>query len=185
MPTLTLIGYRCTGKTTVARLLAARLATSWVDADQVLEERLGCTIVELVRARGEQAFRDAEAEVLAALLAVRSGVLATGGGVVLREANRRLLHDHGRPVVWLTASVATIRRRLAADPATCDRRPALGGGDVLAEVEPALRDREPLYRECADWSVDAGAATPDEVALQIAAWLERWSVSHDRGVAGS
>ena len=173
MPLVTLIGYRGTGKTTVARLLAERLATSWIDADVALEERIGCTIAELVRDRGEPAFRDAEAEVLADMLAGCGGVLATGGGVVLREGNRMLLRERGRPVVWLDAPVDVIRRRLAGDPATLSRRPALTGGDPLAEVEQATHAREPLYRACADWTVDTGAATPADVAAQIAAWLGR------------
>ena len=173
MPLVTLIGYRGTGKTTVARILAERLGTSWIDADLVLEERIGCTISELVQSRGESAFRDAEAELLAEMLAAPGGVLATGGGVVLREANRAQLRERGRPVVWLDAPVDTIRRRLAADPATRERRPALLGGDPLAEVEQAAHAREPLYRECADWTIDTGAAAPADVAARIAAWIAR------------
>jgi shikimate kinase len=173
MPLVTLIGYRGTGKTTVARLLAERLGTSWTDADVVLEERLGCTIAELVRDKGEAVFRDAEAQVLADLLATERGVLATGGGVVLREANQVLLRGRGRPVVWLSAPVDAIRRRLAGDPATLGRRPALSGGDPLAEVEQAVQAREPLYRSCADWTTDTGAASPADVAAEIAAWLGR------------
>lgn len=171
MPLVTLIGYRGTGKSTVARLLAGRLGTSWVDADAVLEDRFGCSIAELVRRSGEAAFRDAEAEVLAEVLATCRGVLATGGGVVLRESNRVLLRERGRPVVWLDAPADTLRRRLAIDPATPGRRPALGGGDPLAEVEAAVEARGPLYRACADRRVDAGAATPHDLAGEIAAWL--------------
>ncbi len=173
MPLVTLIGYRGTGKTTVARLLAERLDTSWIDADVVLEERIGGTIAELVRNRGEAAFRDAEAQVLAEALSTERGVLATGGGVVLREANRALLRERGRPVVWLDAPVDVIRGRLAADPATLERRPALIAGDPLAEVEQAVHAREPLYRSVADWTVDTGAAGPADVAAEIAAWLGR------------
>ncbi|MFM8378158.1 MAG: shikimate kinase, partial [Planctomycetia bacterium] len=168
MPLLTLIGYRGTGKTTVARLLAERLDTSWIDADVVLEKRLGRTIADLVRNEGEAAFRDAEAEVLADLLSAARGVLATGGGVVLREANRMLLRERGRPVVWLDAPIDVIQRRLAADPATASSRPGLAGGDPLAEVETAVRIREPLYRACADWKVDTRATSPADVAAEIA-----------------
>lgn len=185
MPIVTLIGYRGTGKTTVARLLAERLATSWIDADVVLEERLGCRIADFIRGRGEPAFRDAEAEVLVEVLSACRGVLATGGGVVLREANRTLLREHGRPVVWLDAPADTIRRRLAADPMTLERRPALIGADPLAEVETIVHEREPLYRSCADWRVDTGAAAPPDVADQITAWLGRTGATAGSGGAGA
>jgi shikimate kinase len=171
MAVVTLVGYRGTGKSTVAALLAERLGCGWIDADVALEERLGMTIADLVRERGEPAFRDAEAALLADLLPAWTGVFSTGGGVVLRPANRALLLRHGRPVVWLSAAADVIRRRLAADPATVTQRPALAGGDPLDEVERALRDREPLYREVADAMVDTGASEPPEVVRRITGWL--------------
>jgi shikimate kinase len=171
MPRVTLIGYRGTGKSTVAARLADRLGLPWLDADAVLEERVGCPIAELVGGRGEAVFRDAEAAVLRDLLPAFTGVLATGGGVVLRPDNRRLLRAAGRPVVWLTAPVDVIRRRLAADPLTASRRPGLAGPDPLAEVEAAVETREPLYRETADVSFDTAAEPPADVAARILAWL--------------
>lgn len=189
MPRITLIGYRGTGKSTVASLLADMLGCGWLDADLVLEEKLGCSIASLVRARGEAFFRDAESVVLAECLGSGSGVLSTGGGAVLRAENRALLRRLGRPVVWLTASADVVRRRLAADPTTADRRPALavpvdGGpvsqGDPLAEVAPTLEAREPLYRECADVCVDTSIAAPAAVAARIMAWLEsEWATRPD------
>jgi shikimate kinase len=171
MPRLTLIGYRGTGKSTVAAAVARRLGCAWHDADHVLEEQVGCSIARLVRDRGEACFRDEESAVLARLLADPEGVLATGGGVVLKQENRALLRAHGRPVVWLTASADVIRSRLAADPNTADRRPALSGIDPLAEVAQALEAREPLYRECADATFDAASLAPEDIASRIVAWL--------------
>jgi len=173
MPRLTLIGYRGTGKSTVAALLARRLGCDWQDADAVLEERLACTIAALVQGRGEPVFRDAEAELLEELLRSGAGVLSTGGGVVLRPANRLLLRRLGRPVVWLTASADVVRGRLAADPTTRERRPALSGGDPLDEVAAALVAREPLYRECADVVFDTGAEGPEAVVERVVDWLGR------------
>lgn len=173
MPRVTLIGYRGTGKSTVAARLAARLGLGWLDADAVLEERAGCPIAALIGGRGEAAFRDAEAEVLRDLLSDFTGVLATGGGVVLRPENRRLLRASGRPVVWLTAPPEVIRRRLAADPLTPSRRPALAGPDPLAEVEATIAAREPLYRATADIAFDTAAEPPEAVAERILEWLER------------
>lgn len=178
MPRLTLIGYRGTGKSTVAALVAGRLGCGWVDADAVLEQRLGRTIATIVRERGEAAFRAEEAEVLEDLLCRCDGILATGGGVVLRPGNREALTSRGRPIVWLTAPAATIRGRLAADPTTAARRPALanpGGcvqGDPLAEVDAALAAREGLYRECADAAFDTARDSPEAIAAKIVAWLE-------------
>lgn len=175
MPRITLIGYRGTGKSTVAGLLARRLGCGWQDADAVLEARLGCSIATLIQVQGEPAFRDHEAALLAELLAGCDGVLATGGGVVLRPGNRALLRRAGRPVVWLQAGPEVVRGRLAADPMTASRRPGLTGDDPLAEVEAAVRDREPLYRETADIIIDASAAA-DVVAEKILSLLSEAAV---------
>jgi shikimate kinase len=173
MPQLTLIGYRGTGKSTVAQLLAERLGCEAVDADLVLEQKLGQSITELIRNRGESVFREEESLILAEQLLSFSGILATGGGVVLRPENRSLLRTRGRPVVWLDAGAEAVRRRLAADPATVMRRPALSGVDPLDEVAAALTAREPLYRECADLRVDTSTCLPQDVAGQILGWLSR------------
>jgi len=174
---LTLIGYRGCGKSTVANLLAPRLGVSAVDADDVVERRAGVSIATLIADRGEAAFRDLESIVLADLLAGPPQILATGGGVVLREANRRLLRDHGRPVVWLDAAADVVRARLAADPATAVRRPGLAGGDPLAEVADALAARAPLYRSTADVRFDAGGGSPERIVERIVEWLTDWKAS--------
>lgn len=171
MAGLTLIGYRGCGKSTVAALLAPRLGLAWIDADEVLERRAGRSIAALIADRGEAAFRDLEAEVLADLLAGPAAVLATGGGVVLRESNRMLLRDRGRPVVWLRAAADVVRSRLAADPLTAGRRPGLTGSDPLAEVAAALTDREPLYAAVADVSFDTGSMPPEQITARIVEWL--------------
>ena len=91
MPRITLIGYRGSGKTTVAALLAERLSCGWIDADTELEARVGMPLADFVIGQGEKAFRDAEAAILERLVREFDGVLATGGGVVLRAGNRDLL----------------------------------------------------------------------------------------------
>lgn len=166
MPRVTLIGSRGTGKSTVGERVAQRLGVEFVDADLALEQRCGMTIAQLVRERGEGAFRDMESALLAELLERCTGVLATGGGVVVRPANRELLRRRGRPVVWLSAPADVVRSRLTADPATLSRRPPLVGADPLTEIEVVLREREPLYRQTADAIVEA-SASPEEVTAQI------------------
>jgi len=179
MPRITLVGYRGSGKSSVARRLAERLGCTWTDADEVLEREVGTSIASLVQARGESHFRDLEADLLHRLLARPDGVLATGGGVVLRADNRASLRMDGRPVVWLDAPVAVLRARLVADPATAARRPALSGGDVLDEVAAAVVAREPLYREVADAVIDASVDDPDRLAERITEWLPRWRQAAD------
>jgi shikimate kinase len=146
-----LIGYRGTGKTSVARELAALLGVKWVDADAVLEVRAGKTIRQIFADDGEPAFRDLESSVLRDL-ATFGGVVATGGGVVLRPENREILKQG--LVVWLTAPAEVIWRRMQADVSTADRRPNLAQGG-LDEVKSLLAIREPLYRECASAIVDS------------------------------
>ncbi|MFM7206697.1 MAG: shikimate kinase [Planctomycetaceae bacterium] len=177
---LTLIGYRGCGKSSVAAALAPRIDLPAIDADEALEERAGMSIAELIATRGEPAFRDLEAEVLADLLAGPPAVLATGGGVVLREANRLLLQGCGRPVVWLRAPAGIVRARLAADPTTAVRRPGLSGTDPLAEVEATIVAREPLYAATADVAFDTAGEPPEQIAGRIVAWL----VSGGAGTGG-
>jgi len=170
---LFLIGFRGTGKSTVARLLAQALGWDSLDADAELEARCGRSIRAVFAEEGEAGFRDREAAVLADLCGRDRVVVATGGGVVLRTANRERLRTG--TVVWLTADADTLCRRLAADPATAERRPALAGGSAAcdrAEVEQLLHQREPLYRACANLTVDTTGRTPEEVATAI---LRCWS----------
>ncbi len=160
-----LIGYRGTGKTTVARLLADKLGWNWVDADQVLETRYKTTIREIFASEGEARFRDKEEQILAELSQLRRHVIATGGGVILRESNRTRMCEAGY-VIWLTADAPTIWARLQADPTTADRRPPLTVGG-LAEIEEVLKIREPLYRSCADLDISTAGQPCEEVAQQI------------------
>jgi len=168
-PLILLIGYRCTGKTTVARLLADRLGWHWLDADEVLEKRRGRSIVEIFQQDGESAFRELETAILAELCALNEHVIATGGGVILQEGNRSLLRRSGQ-VVWLTADVETIWQRLQADASSGKPRPLLSVGGRV-EVEQMLRAREPLYRESADIIVDTRARKPEQIVDEIASVL--------------
>ena len=164
-----LIGYRCTGKTTVAKLLAGRLGWKAVDADHVLEAQQGRTIQQIFADEGEPGFRNREHAVLRELCWLERKVVATGGGVVIRPENRKRMKESG-VVVWLTADVETICRRLDEDASTEARRPPLTVGG-RAEVEELLRTREPLYRELAQFTVDTAGRTPESIADEILSLL--------------
>lgn len=165
---LFLIGYRGTGKTTTARLVAQRLGWDWCDADALLEKRDGKTIRQIFAEQGESFFRDREAAILAELAQRQRHVVATGGGAILRQDNRDCLR-RGR-VVWLQAPATTLWQRLQTDATTSQRRPNLAGGG-LEEIEELLALRQPHYAACADLAIDTSQRTPDEVADDIAAWI--------------
>lgn len=166
-----LIGYRGSGKTTVARALAERLGWEWLDADVELERRAGRSIREIFAESGEQPFRDLESAVVADLAQLDKHVLALGGGAVLRDENRQELAGRGK-VVWLQATPETLAARIAADPTTAARRPNLTGQGGLDEIRHLLAQREPIYQACADLAVDAASDSPENIAQQIAAALQ-------------
>ena len=165
-----LIGYRGTGKSSIARHLAELMQLDWIDSDDLVEQRAGKSIAEIFGTDGEAGFRDVEQQVVAEICAGPANVVALGGGAVLREATRERLASAG-PSVWLTALPETIAQRLAADSSSNQRRPSLTDRGLLGEIEQVLADREPIYRECATLVVDTEARTPLEVAEQIARQL--------------
>jgi len=160
---IALIGYRGTGKTTVAQLLATRLGYDWVDADVEVELQVGKSIAEIFDQSGEAAFRDLEAEIVARLCQREQTVLALGGGAILREENRKYLAQCPL-VVWLKASSETIAKRLLDDPTTSARRPNLTNHGGRTEIDELLRLREPIYRTCATLEVDTEDKDPAEIA---------------------
>ncbi|MGD9634854.1 MAG: shikimate kinase [Pirellulales bacterium] len=164
-----LVGYRGTGKTTVARLVAQRLARESLDADYEIERRAGKSIAAMFADEGEGPFRELEAAVIADLARTRL-VVSTGGGAVLREANRAAMLAAG-PIVWLTASVDTIAKRIASDVATARLRPNLTAAGGRAEIEAVLAARTPIYEACATFVVDTEGKTPAAVADEIVARL--------------
>ncbi|QDU55533.1 shikimate kinase [Aeoliella mucimassa] len=165
-----LIGYRGTGKTTVARLLAERFGCQAVDADHLLQQRDGRTVAEIFAQEGEPRFRDLEQQVVADLAVVDPQVVSLGGGAVLREPNRLALKGHH--VAWLQASPTTIAERLASDEVSADQRPSLTGGGLFAEIEQVLAARQPIYQECATMVVDTENRSPAEVADDILRQLD-------------
>jgi shikimate kinase len=170
MMNLVLIGYRATGKTTLARGLAQRLGWEWVDADVEIEHRAGKSIARIFAEDGEPAFRDLEAEVIADLCTRQRLVVAAGGGAPLREESRRAMRKAGQ-VVWLTATPETILARMTGDATTADRRPNLTNHPPLEEIIQLLGRREPIYRESAHVIVDTEDKSPEQLTDEILAGI--------------
>jgi shikimate kinase len=168
---LALVGSRGTGKSTVGRILARLSGRTFLDADLELEARAGRSVASIFSADGEPAFRDWEERTLAELIEQSpTAVIATGGGVVLREQNRQRLRDFG-VVVWLTAEPAELASRLSADPRALAARPALTTEGTIIEIGRVLEMRAPIYRAMADTVIDTVGSTPDEIAAAILAFL--------------
>lgn len=163
---LFLIGYRCTGKTTVGRRLAERLSWAFVDADAEVVDKIGMPIAAWVEKEGWPAFRRAEKEVLGQLCRNDRQVVATGGGVVLEDDNVRKMRSSGR-TVWLKAEPGTILRRMRADAASPDQRPPLTDKDLEMEIRDTLAQRRKLYEAAADMAVDTDRSGIDAISEVI------------------
>lgn len=160
---IAMVGLSGAGKSSVSRLLAARLGLPHADTDALIAARAGSPVPALFVAVGEAAFRDLEAAALAGALAGPPLVLATGGGVVLREANRALLRARAL-VVWLDAPDSALLARLRAHD---EERPLLAGNPA-ARLAALRAARAPLYAEVAHVTIDTECLSAEEVARRIA-----------------
>lgn len=164
---IVLIGLPGGGKTTVGRQLARRLGARFADSDALIEQRLGEPIRDYFEREGESAFRDIEQTVIDDLMNSWDGVVATGGGVVLREANRRALRDKAL-VVYLRSSPEELARRLRHDT----KRPLLQVVDPLAKLRELQKGRDQLYRETAQFVVETGRPSVPTLVNMILMQLE-------------
>lgn len=160
------------GKSAIGKAVAKRLALSYVDCDQAIERRTGCSIAEFFATSGEQVFRDLESDTLATLVDDAPSVIATGGGVVLRPANRELLRSRTR-CIYLRASCELLWRRLKNDR----RRPLLQVADPEARLRQLAAERAPLYEEVAHVVIDTDglpfARIVDQVVRGVSIGAER------------
>lgn len=155
------------GKSTVGRQLARHLDWRFFDSDHVIEQQIGCPIRLFFEQQGEAAFRDVEQRVVADLARERGVVLATGGGTVLREANRRALAEHC-VVVYLRSSPEELFRRLRHDT----QRPLLQVNDPLKRLRDLYRERDPLYRDAAGYVIETGRPSVPTLVNMILMQLE-------------
>jgi shikimate kinase len=148
-----LIGFRCTGKTTLGKVVARRLGWPFVDMDDVLVAESGMTISEMVQQHGWPHFREKEGALMQRLCRQTLSVVGTGGGVVLDAVNVAAMRQSGK-VIWLRSRPETIGRYLAADHRTADLRPSLTEKGLQAEIRETLAQRAPLYQSAMHAAVD-------------------------------
>jgi shikimate kinase len=159
---LFLVGMPGCGKSTLGRLLARRLDKLFYDADVELERRLGVSIPVIFELEGEQGFRDREEAVLADLVGHTNVVLSTGGGVVLRPANRTRLKDGGT-VLYLHATPDTLWERTRHSK----HRPLLQAPDPFARVQELYSTRDALYRDVADFVIESDREQVNRLAHRL------------------
>lgn len=163
MPTnVILIGMMGSGKTTVGRLVAQRTGRDFIDLDALIESRMSKRIVEIFSEDGEEGFRDLETEALQDVAGSTHAVIATGGGVVIKPGNRRILQGMGI-VVWLDAPPDELLKRIGDD----ESRPMLHGQNPLKRMERLLVDRRGFYADASHIHLDTTELTPEEIADRV------------------
>ena len=158
-----LVGPMGAGKSTIGRLLASELDLSFRDSDRVIEERTGADIPWIFDMEGEEGFRERETAVLTELATETGVVIATGGGIILREQNRCIMSASGF-VCYLTASIDQLVERTSRDK----KRPLLQVENPRQKIIDLLSLRDPLYRAAADFIINTDRRSPKAVAQEIA-----------------
>jgi len=162
-----LVGPMGAGKTTIGRILAELMEVSFLDSDKVIEDRSGADIPWIFDIEGEEGFRNRETSVLLELAQEPELVLATGGGIVTRDENRKCLRQSGT-VVYLTADIDQLVERTCRDK----KRPLLQVDDPRQKIRELIEVREPLYQEVSDLVVNTDGRGPRAVALEIQRLLQ-------------
>lgn len=163
-----LIGYRCTGKTTVGKALAQRVGWAFVDTDQAIVESVGTSITRMVVIHGWSFFREQERHALETVAAGERQIVATGGGIILDDRNVAIMKTSGR-IVWLRAGRKTIEARMLADDSTAANRPSLTGQGLMEEITSVLSARSPLYEKAAELKIETDRETVETICDRIIA----------------
>lgn len=171
MTVITLIGYRGSGKSSVAVPLAEKLGISWIDADDEIERVTAKSITEIFAEEGEDYFRQIEREVMQNLLTREKLIIAAGGGAILNTETRSEVQSAG-PVIWLRASVDALTQRISQDDTSTSRRPALTPLKGDKEIQHLLSQREPVYEECATITIETDSKTVSEIVDEIMTVLD-------------
>jgi shikimate kinase len=162
-----LIGLMGAGKSTVGKMLAKKLDRRFLDADHVIEERCGVKIPVIFEMEGEDGFRKREAQTIKDLTAEQDIILATGGGAVLLPDNRQFLSERGT-VIYLHANPMELWHRTKSS----ESRPLLRNGDAKKILENLYAIRDPLYREIADFVIETGKPSVNQLVNTLIMQLE-------------
>ena len=163
---LFLTGYRCSGKTTIGKSIARTIDWSFVDSDLLAIKESGKSIQDIINTEGWDAFRRMERLALKQICANDRQVVATGGGVVLDEANTKAMKASGM-VIWLDASAETIQKRMLQDNNTEYFRPALTDKGLMEEIEDMLLQRRPYYKSASDFTINTDGTPVNEITQRI------------------
>lgn len=163
---IVLIGYRCSGKTSVGKIIAEKMNRIFVDTDKMIEEKTGSSIEEIVSREGWEYFRDIEKVVVEEVSSKNNLVIATGGGIVMKEDNMENLKEKGF-IVWLKGDADILSERMEKDHGKGIRRPSLTGENPAAEIRRVLEIRDTLYEKAGDFIVDTNRISFQEVAELI------------------
>lgn len=163
---LFLIGYRCTGKSTIGKSVAAALGWSFVDSDIQVIKQSGVSINDIVATEGWQAFRRMERSIIKQICTGDRRVVATGGGVVLDPDNIKVMATSGI-IVWLCATAKTIHQRMFQDKNSPTLRPALTGKGQTEEIQDMLLQRNPYYESASDFCIHTDELPVDEISKRI------------------
>jgi len=159
---IALIGFMGAGKSAVGRELSRRTGWPRHDTDEMIREQFGISIPDIFERHGELAFRDAETALLKTLQRGLAGIVVTGGGIIMREENVRLLRGMGR-IIWLGADEAILWQRASRH----STRPLLQTPDPRARFAELLRARLPLYQTAADYRINTSRSSIAEVTDEI------------------
>lgn len=163
---IVLIGYRCSGKTAIGKMLVRELRRGFLDTDSLIEKNTGCSIEMIISRHGWDHFREMEKRLVEGISAEDNLVIATGGGVVMDKENVKNLKENGW-IVWLKGEGEVLRARMDNEQKSDKIRPSLTGADPLEEIKQVLEARTPLYEQAANLVVDTTTLSLMEVASSI------------------
>jgi shikimate kinase len=163
---IVLIGYRCSGKTVIGKMLVRELKRSFLDTDSLIEKNTGCSIEMIISRHGWDYFREIEKRMVEEVSSGDNLVIATGGGVVMDKENVRNLKENGW-IVWLKGESEVLKARMDNEQRSGKTRPSLTEADPLEEIKQVLEARTPLYEQAANLVVDTTTLSLMEVTSSI------------------